>query len=57
MTLQSESSSRATTAEAESLKKYLTIANGMGSSKLKKHAGVRFSQKVRQYLIQKFNIG
>ena len=55
LTLQSESSSGATTAEAESLKS--TSRLQMGWALQKKHASVRFSQKVRQYLIQKFNIG
>jgi len=35
--------------------KYLMIANGWALQK--KHASVRFSQKARQYVIQKFNIG
>jgi len=53
--LQSESSSGATTAEAESLKS--TSRLQIGWVLQKEHASVRFSQKVRQYLIQKFNIG
>jgi len=54
LTSQSESSSGATTAETESLKS--TSRLQMGWALQKKHASVRFSQKARQYLIQKFNI-
>ena len=55
LSLQSESSSGATTVETESLTS--TSQLQMGWAFQKKHTSVRFSQKVRQYLIQKFNIG
>ena len=55
LTLQSESSRAATTAETESLTS--TSRLQMGWALQKKHTSVRFSQKVRQYLIQQFNIG
>ena len=55
LTLQSESSSGATAAETESLTS--TSRLQMGWALQKKHASVRFPQKVREYLTQKFNIG
>ena len=56
LTLQSESSSGATTAETESLTSTSRLQVGWAFQK-KKHTSVRFSQQVRQYLIRKFNIG